>query len=185
MDVQIECICPRKADGEPRHAHDKVTLRERLSFRAALTCRNAVAIVKREDPDAGTAEILAVMTEHYVLEGIESWSLVDAKGKPVEVSRPAIRELILTNDEAAIAIANEADDLYQPQVLLPLLVRAQASSQPSPTDDSTSARTNSGPKSPKRSKRSSTSITQTAGIATITSLPDGGYSSLQNSASVE
>ena len=59
--VKIECVCPPKAGGEKRHPDgDTVTLRERLDFRAAVTVRNAIVVLKQDDPDCGAAEILAV-----------------------------------------------------------------------------------------------------------------------------
>ena len=46
--------------------------------------RKAITMLKVEDPDSGAAEVLAAMSEHYMLEGITGWSLQDDKGKPVE-----------------------------------------------------------------------------------------------------
>ena len=94
MSVEIPCVCPPKQDGQPRHTTDTIELRDRLDFRSALTARNAIALAKEEDDDVSSAEILAVLTETYLLLGIQSWSLVDEKGKKVEPSRTAIREFI-------------------------------------------------------------------------------------------
>lgn len=182
MDVSIPCPCPPKADGEPRHAGDTVVLRERLDFRAVTTIRKAVAIVQAEDPGAGAAEILAALTEHYLLSGVESWSLVDAKNKPIEVTRPNIRDFLASID-AATTVSDAADELYAPTVLLPLLARAQSSSPPTQTDTSTSAKTSSTPQRPKPSKRSSTTNTRTGGTGTITRLPVGDSSSSPSSKS--
>lgn len=165
----IECVCPPK-DGQTRHPDgDTVTLRERLDFHAATTIRQAIAILKSEDPDSSAAEILATLTEHYVLFGVESWSLVDEKDKPVPVSRAAIRSLLLTRPENITDLADEADGLYQAQVLLPLLARASKSSPPSPIDGSTSAKTPSGPKPRKPSRLSLTTTSPTDGTATTSS----------------
>lgn len=177
----IECICPPKADGGVRHPDgDTVTLRERLDFRSALTARNAIALAQSEG--GSTAEILAALTESYVFLGIESWTVVDAKGKPVEVSRAAIRDYLLDDPEAAMTVADEADELYREAVIAPLVARASKSSPTTPTNGSTYRTNGSRPKRPKPSKPSSTTTTRTG--ATVTTLrPRAGVSSSsQNSA---
>ena len=71
MNVVIPCPCPPKSDGQPRHAHDTVTFRDRLDFRGGMVIRKAITMLKVEDPESGAAEVLAAMSEHYMLEGIE------------------------------------------------------------------------------------------------------------------
>jgi len=159
-----------------------VTLRERLDFRAALTARNMMIVIKTEDPDAGVAEILAALTETYLLLGIESWSLVDAKGKPVEPSRAAIREMLLAHPDAAMQVGDAADELYSQAVLLPLVARAQRSSPPTPTAQSTSAPRPSRAKHPRPSRPSSITTTPTDATETTSLSPDGASSSSPNSA---
>lgn len=181
--VVIECICPPKADGSPRHpAGDSVTLRERLDFRAALTARNTMVLVKTEDPDAGTAEILAALTETYLLVGIEAWTIVDAKGKPVEVTKAAIRERLLSHPDIAMVVGNAADELYSASVILPLVALAQTSSPPTPTDGSTSVPRPSSARRPRPSKPSSITPFPMDATATTSPLPAGASSSSQNSA---
>jgi hypothetical protein len=181
--VKIECICPPRADGTERHPDgDTVTLRERLDFRAALAARNSIVMLKNEDPDATSGDILATLTETYLLGGVESWSLVDERGKPVEVSRTAIRERLLSHVDAAMIVGDAADELYAASVILPLLKRAQDSSPPTPTSASTSATMAPSPKRPKPSKRSSITTIPTAATATTSPSPDGDSNSLPNSA---
>lgn len=182
MDVEIRCPCPAKADGKPRHDTDTVTLRATLDFRRATSIRNAAGEAKIEDPDISTADMLAVLTESYLLHGIEAWTLRDAKGQPIPVSKPAIRDYLLADPVLAEPVADAADDLYNPVIVLPLVRRALASLQPSPTDESTSPTTTSRRKRPRPSKPSSTSTSQTAGTATISPLRAGGFSSSPNSA---
>lgn len=173
MDVKIGCLC-----GGTHPDGDTVTLRDRLDFRSATTIRKAIGMVN-EDGDTEAPEILAVMTEWYALLGIEAWTLTDDRGKPLPVTRAAIREKLLDNPDAlmdTLTVADAADELYMPVILLPLLVRASTSSLPTPTAPSTSAPTDSSEKPPKPSKRSSTTSTRTDGIATITSLPVGDSS---------
>lgn len=183
MKVTIPCTCPPKANGEPRHATDSVTFRDRLDFGAGMIIRKALMIVRTEDPDAGAAEILAAMSEHYMLQGIEAWSLVDEKGKPVEPDKAAIRRFLNDHDELVFEhLVDAADTLYAEQVLFPLVRKASSLSQPSPTEPSTSPETGSEEKPPKPSRRSSTTTTQTGGTSKITLLPVGDSSTSRRSA---
>lgn len=183
--ANIDCVCPPKADGEPRHPDgDTVTLRERLDFPAATAINYALRQAREEDPDVDGATMLAVMSEKYLLFGIESWSIVDEKGKPLEVTKPNIRSVLLTRDLVALApIVNEADVIYQPQVLAPLVAAAQKSSSSTPTEPLTSPPTDSPVPLQKRSKRSSTSTIPTADTEMTSQSPDGGSSSSPNSVS--
>jgi hypothetical protein len=135
--MDIPCICP-PVEGKPRHDKDTITLRERLDFRSSLAAQNAVLVLKSEDPDSSTADVLAALTETYLLSGVESWSVVGVDGKPVEPTKPAIRELLLTNLDAAMVVADAADDLYRDAVLDPLVRKASNSSPDTPTDEPTS-----------------------------------------------
>jgi len=175
--VTIECVCPPKA-GETRHPDgDTVTLRPKLDFRSALTARNTIVVLKSEDPDATTADILAALTETYLIVGIESWSLTDERGKALPVSRVAIRDLMDRHPEAAMIIGDEADELYSEAVIAPLVARAQNSSPPTPINASTSATNGSSPKPRKPSRPSSTFTTPTAGTERMSASPAGGSSS--------
>ena len=185
--AQIDCICPPKADGEPRHpSGDTVTLRERLGFRGLSTARNVV-LQERSERGANAPGIAAGVTEAYLVYGIASWTLVDDKGKAVEPTRDAILDLLDAHPDIAIAIGDEADALYSPALyesLEPLLAAESISSQPTPTDGPTSPQTSTSvPKRRKHSKRSSTSITRTDGIVTISPSLDGDSNSLPNSKS--
>jgi hypothetical protein len=172
----IGCVCPPKADGTPRYVTDEVTLREKLDFRSALVARNTVAVLKQEDAEASVAEILAALTEVYLLFGIESWTLTDAKGKPLEVSKQAVRALMADHADAATVIGDEADGLYTEAVIAPLLARASTSSPPTSTSGSTSATTGSSPTPRKQPKRSSISTIPTAVTERMSASPGGGYS---------
>lgn len=175
--AKIECVCPKTTTGNARHPNgDTINLRERLDFRAALTARNTVILIKQEDPEATAADILAALTEVYLLVGIKSWSLVDARGKPIEPNRATIREFIAEHPEEAMAIGDEADMLYSEAVISPLVARASTYSPPTPIDGSTSATNGSLPVRRKRSRQSLTSITQTEDTAKMSASPGGGYS---------
>ncbi len=189
--AHIECICPPRADGAPRHPDgDTVTLRPTLGFREALTVIDAVKVVRTDD-EATTPDVLAAMTEFYTLLGIESWTLADAKNKPVPVTRANIRALLLTRMEAAMVVADEADELYS-GIIVPLVLRTSESSrdtqtepstsQPTQTPTSTRPKDGSSPTRQRRSKPSSTTTTRTGGIVQISPSPESDSNSLQSSA---
>jgi hypothetical protein len=174
--VTVECLCPPTPAGETRHPDgDTIELRERLDFRSALTARNTIVMLNQEA--AETPEILAALTETYLLLGIASWSVVDAKGKAVEPNKATIREYLLSRPDTAMAVGDEADALYSDAVITPLVVRAQTSSPHTLTNGSTSATNGSAPKPRTRSKRSSTTTSQTAVIEPTSAPPDGDSSS--------
>ena len=175
MNVTVPCLCPPNAAGEARHPDgDTITLRDRLDFRSAATVRNRLAVATEERLIEG--EILAVLVETYLLVGIESWSLVDDKGKPVPPSRQAIADRLLVDYDAATTVGNAADELYTASVVLPLLARASTSSPPTPTAASTSAPPEVTPTPLTRSKRSSTTTSPTDATATTSPLRAGASS---------
>jgi hypothetical protein len=163
--MEIPCLCPPKKDGTPRHEKDTVTFKETLDFKTRTIARKTIGLLGMQEGGSPMAEVLATLTEFYLLYCIESWSLVDEKGKPVPVSKEAIRERVLSNDEVASQLGDEADALYSEAVLLPLVMGASRSSPPTPTNGSTSPTNGSGRKHRKPSRPSSTSITPTVAIA--------------------
>ncbi len=175
--AHIECVCPVRPDGAIRHpGGDTVTLREKLDFRSALTARNTVILIKQEDDQADAATILAALTEVYLLVGITSWTLVDAKAKPVAVSRDAVRALMDEHPDAAMTIGDEADALYSEAVITPLVNRASSYSPTTPTVVSTSVTNGASPVRRKRPKPSSTTTSRTDVIETMSASPAGDYS---------
>jgi len=182
MNVTIPCPCPDKGEGRP-HVEDTVTLHDRLDFRSGVTIRKALGVLYTDDPDAGFADVLGVLTEQYLLLGIESWTLVDEKGQKLEANKPAIRAFMESQPETAMDIGNQADALYNEQVLLPLLTRGSTPSPDSPTDESTSATDGTNPTPPTPSRPSLITTSQTADIEPTTTSPDGVYSSSQSSTS--
>lgn len=166
--MDIRCVCPPKATGEPRHASDRVKLRDKLDLPRLLIANKTVVVLKAEDPYATTADVLAALSEVYLYIGIEAWTLVDAKGKPLEVTKDNIRDRIIANPDVAFPIIEEADDLYTEAVVAPLVAKASSSSRDTPTDDSTSPETGST-SNRSRSRRSSTSTTRTDGIVPMPS----------------
>lgn len=154
MDVHIPCICPPRDDAERHPEGDTVVLRDKLDFRTATAIRKCIAFNESDDESGRAAEILARLSEGYLLFGIEAWTVVDDKGKPVPVGHTAIRELLLERWDAATVVSDAADELYQGAILLPLLQKASNSSPPSPIDASTSPETDSSSEPPMPSKPS-------------------------------
>jgi len=165
MNVVIPCVCGH-------HETDTVTLADTLDFRSAIAVRNSAALVLANDPGNG-AEMLAALTEAYLIYGITAWTLRDEKGKPLEPSRSNIRERLLTHLTEAATVATAADDVYQ-AVVLPLILGVAESSPTGPTEPSTSVTTRSRTKRPKPSSPSSTTSTPTDGTATTSPLLAGG-----------
>lgn len=184
MDIPINCPCPPTADGAIRHpAGDTVTLLNPLPFRKRIALRQTVRWAKEQMPDATDGELLAVLTEAYCLHCISAWTLVDEKGKAVPPSHAAIEAFLEEHDEQSLVVADAADVLYSPVVLLPLLKGASTSSPPTRTDAPTSP-TKAGPTPLRKpSRRSSTSTTQTADTATTPRSPAGASRSSRSSAS--
>lgn len=165
--VAIACVCPR-IGGQAQHPDgDEVKLRERLDFHAATTVRQAIRVLTLDDPRAGAGEVLATLTEQYLLFGIESWTLRDELGKPVPVTKPAIRALMDDHMDEAMVVGDAADEMYSEAVLVPLVQRAATSSPSTPTESSTSAPTGSTSTPPTPSSSSSTITSRTDATETI------------------
>lgn len=153
-----------------------------MDFRSSIAIRNALALEAGEDGNVDMADVLAILTERFVLYGIQAWSIVDAKNKPVDVSRQTITDLILSDIELATDIGDVADERYREAVMLPLIQRGQTSSPTTPTNGSTSAATTRSTKRRTRSSRSSITAIPTAVTGTTSDSPDGDSSSSQKSA---
>ena len=85
-DVTVACLCP--PDGTRHPAGETVTFRETLDFRTASIARKSVEWLRYEDPEADVPEVLAVLSEFYLLHCIESWTLRDARASPWRSARP-------------------------------------------------------------------------------------------------
>ena len=161
-EVPIPCICA----GTP-HEQDTIYLREKLGFRAVSAIKYQILIAKGEDPGMSAGEVIGLLSEQYLLSGIEAWTLLDAEAQPIQVNRQSITAEILGRPEVALEIADKADDLYAQTVMLPLLGLGWKSSPDGQSNGSTSATNGSSRKPRKRSKRSSTTTTQTGDIVKI------------------
>ena len=164
--MDIPCICPPLRGAVQHPDGDTVTLLERLPFRSAIAIRNDFIILKSASY-VSPGEALAALSEGYLYHGIVSWTLCDEKGKALPVSREAIHDALLPHTEEALAVSDAADTLYGETVVLPLLVRVSKLLPPTPTDDSTSATTDSPAAPPTQSSPSSTTTSPTDGTETI------------------
>ena len=184
MDVTIICPCPVKADGGTRHPDgDTVTLKDTLDFRSVTAIRTNIGLL--EDA-TNIGDVMATLTEGYLIYGIASWTLVDDKGKPLPVSRVNIAERILSDIATASIIGDNADEVFGEKVVLPLLNRAGTSSPPSPTAPTSApsaASTASSVRPPRRSKPSSITTIPTDDTETTSTSLAGVSNSSQSSAS--
>lgn len=119
------CACP----GTP-HAEDVVYLAPRLSLKGGIAAQGDLVAANGD-----TKALTVAWTETFVRYGVTGWNLTDAAGKP----EPLDIDGLLSDYATAEAVADRAVDLYRDQVLDPLARRLRATSQPGPTDDSTSA----------------------------------------------
>jgi hypothetical protein len=183
MDVHIRCICPPKGQAVRHAGGDTVTLRDTLGFRGVASLRWAIAAQKSQDPDATLGETFGMLTEQYVLAGVEAWTVVGDDGQPVEVTPQAIRSILLPQSDAAVIVADAADDLYL-AVMLPLLVGSSNASQPTQTTEPTSAMTTGSERPLTPLKPFSTTTSPTDDTETTSTLPESDFRSLPNSESV-
>ncbi len=158
----VGCLCPPNGQRHPNG--DTITWRDKLDFRTALAARKAVSWARTEDESVDVPDVLALLSEFYLTHCIESWTLRDAKGKAIEVSRRTVEQYVLSS-EAAFDLAEVADDLYSDRILGPLVTAASKSSPPTQTNGSTSP--TPGPGKVSRSKPSTpSSITPSPMAAT-------------------
>ena len=163
---------------------DTITFRDSFDFIQGATIESAIALIEETDEEIRPPLVLATLAKFYILMGVESWTFRDEKGRPLAVTTANIRARILEQPEVRGLLREPVDELYGPQVLLPLVQRAASSSRPSQTEPSTS-RTRRGGRatSPKPSKPSSISTIPTDGTEMTSSSLDGDSSVLQNSVS--
>lgn len=141
--VEIGCPC----EGAP-HDSDTVNLVPDVSVQMGWA---ALGVLNESDLRT-VGELGGVLAPIYLHFGIATWSLVDAKGKPLEVTRANIDERLTWGFAATIIPV--ASELYAGQLTAPLVQRQLKSLKAGQTAGSTSPIPLSGHKRPKPSKRS-------------------------------
>jgi hypothetical protein len=186
VEVQIPCICPSKP-----HEQDSVFLRPRLGLAGGVALQSLFKELFEESvkhKNFNSGKLSGLLTEGYLLNGIESWTLVDEAGKDLPLTDENISDKLLSDFEIASPIADKADDLYYDAVLAPLVERLNNFSTTLQTKRSTSATKRSRAKTARprsRStspsskpltplKQSSTSTTQTDSTGTTLVALAGG-----------
>jgi hypothetical protein len=154
-----------------------VELREKLDLRSGMAVQRLIIEANAAGRGLGAAELTGILSEGYLLFGVEAWSFVGDQGMPLPVTQETIRSVLLADFSIAAPVAEAADGLYMGPVILPLVNRAKNSSPSTLTNGSTSPRPRGTPKNPKRSKRSSTTTTLTDVTEETSPLPVGASSS--------
>ena len=145
--------------GTPHPDGDFVYLRPKLRFVHTSAIKYELVLARQAaGGNLSVSDTLAILSQGYVLHGVDSWNLTDAQGKPRPVTQAEVEEQILEDPDRSLMVAEEADNLYSEQVILPLVRLAGISSLPMPTSASTSA-TNGSTRPRKPSKPSLTTTT--------------------------
>lgn len=118
-----DCTCP----GNPHPDGDWVYLHPSLPFLGGMAARSVIAAV-------GGDPIIAeeLLGKVYLRHGIAGWNLVDAKGRLRDVT-PETAEAEFPWSAGGRLIVEACDELYQEEILAPLLERIEALSEPGPT----------------------------------------------------
>lgn len=144
--VPVEGV-PCFHDGAHPDGH-VVSLRPKLTLEAAVYIRRRIIPVA-DDWDRVTARLM---------EGYARFGPAEVDGIPITDEDV---ELLVTDQEAGLLVAERGDALYSVSLLAPFLRVMRERLQDSPTDESTSPPKDGSPKPRKRSKRSSTSTSPT------------------------
>lgn len=124
-----ECRCP----GTPHTSGDEVYLVSEPSMTMGLRANGAIA---KADGDPALLEVL--LGRVFIEDGIDGWTFVDEDGDEYGVTPDNI-ERLLPWSRGGQLVAEKANDLYGEAILAPLVRRSLSTSQPGPTNGSTSA----------------------------------------------
>lgn len=140
----VPCPCP----GRPHPDGDTVSLYPKMGLQDGAYAQGKIiaAMEGRADSD----EVTALLMTLYCRKGVAAWSMVDDKGKPLEVTPEAIEQRLLSDFSVGRVVAEKADALYSPALIDPLRIAVGKSLRPTPTNGSTSPKT---PSSRRRRKQ--------------------------------
>ncbi len=161
--VSVTCPC----FGTPHADGDTVYLFPKLSLSAGIIAEQQIsglAVAPLQQP-----EIVAMLTETFLLHGVADWTFVDADGLPLAVNEDNKRGVLLADYSLARDLGDRADDLYGAAVIDPLAARLSNGSARPSTAGSTSPKKRSASRRRKPRKPSSTTISPMDGTTTTTS----------------
>lgn len=142
--VAVELPGPCRCLGEP-HDHDIVYLHAETPLALGVAAHQAIKAHPDDIPGLSTA-----MTMEYVRHGICGWTFRDDEGRAIPLTADAI-ERALPFSRGGYEVSLKAVELYDEDVLRPLLSRIGRSSRVIPITASTSASPSSSPRRRKRS----------------------------------
>jgi hypothetical protein len=152
VEVRLEaCWCP----GTP-HEADLVYLAPSISMAGGLAAR--AVVIDEIDQGVDPIRLQERLAQVWVRHGIVGWNLVDEAGEPVALTEDNVRAA-LPYGKGGRLVADKADDLYNKDIMDPLVAMSRSSSPRGRTNGSTSAT----PRSTRR--RRSPSSTATTGRA--------------------
>lgn len=145
--LTVECPCP----GTP-HTEDTVTFKSVLGIAGGVAGIAAmVAAVQDLGDKFNNISLAGYVFPVYLAHTVESWTFLDADGKPVPV---ADGDAVLPFG-TKYQIADAADDLFGEEITRPLAEMIRKSSPSGPTPKSTSPNRRSGASRRSRSAPSS------------------------------
>ena len=157
--VRVPCPSGQHPDG------DSVSLKPKLGLAAGTTIQGTITNLGK---GVTFAEASGRLLELFLKYGVAEWTLHDEDGKDIELTPETLQSELLDDFARSESLADEADRLYSPVVVLPLVDDLLKSSRATRAARSTSASKSSPASRRKRSKPSSTSTTRTAAIAPTT-----------------
>lgn len=171
--IAVACPCP----GTPHPDGDTVELREKLDLHAGVAVQRLVIDANQAGVGLGAAELVGILSEGYLIYGVEGWSFLNEQGLPLPCTKDTIRSVLLADFTLAAPVAEAADELYMAAVILPLANRARSSSPTTLTNGSTSPRPRGTRSHPKQPKPSSTTTSLTDATEGTSPLPAGASNS--------
>lgn len=142
--VPVELPGPCRCAGQP-HDQDIVYLHAETPLALGVAAHQAIKAHPDDIPGLSTA-----MTMEYVRHGVVAWSFLDDEGKPIPINADTI-DRALPFSHGGYEVSLKAVELYDEDVLRPLLSRIGRSSRVIPITASTSASRSSSPRRRRRS----------------------------------
>jgi hypothetical protein len=126
-----ECWCP----GTP-HEADLVYLAPSISMAGGLAAR--AIVIDEVDQGVDPIRLQERLAVVWIRHGIVGWNLVDEEGQPLPLDEATVRAA-LPYGKGGRLVADKADDLYNEDIMSPLVAMSRSSSPRGRTNGSTSA----------------------------------------------